>query len=716
MRLAPGVVAWAALVLLSGCDDGGPVAPDGGTAAWVHARFEPTADPIDFGAVPWPDDLYLEEGRIAVGALPSEAQAIPGAYPAALRHGLADLDGFSTTAPIFFYFPPRSLDPTSLPDSPASSLREDSSVFLLDADPASPAAFTRVPVNVHWHSGLGQLAMRPYDGHPLTPGRRYAAVVTSTVRDQAGMPIGPDPRFAEIRDATTRPDDPVKAEAYARYTPVLASLASSGTPRTSVAALAVFTVQSVTPDLRDARNLVWEGDVPVASVQTVVPAGHPLDDLLGIPAADQAGLDVEGGVRHRRIGWLIQGWFYSPWLASDRVGVHGRFQRDAGGRLLRGGRDRVPFTLTLPAAGLERVPLVLFQHGIGSERSAMLAVADVLAASGVAVLAIDMPFHGLRASLEVSDARHNYGTGEGPDGFGDIVGERIYLDFMGVADERGDLIASHPAYARDVIRQSAVDLMTAVRLVREGDWGAVRRVEELESLSFASDPLGFASESLGGVVGAVFLASEPEVGAAALVVTGGDLTRLVERSPTFSEMLWPVLLPKVGLDPEQLDPTGYPASFHPELAIVQTLLDRGDAIAFAPVLARQPKHILLQMAEHDELVPNMATEALARASGAPLIAADPVHTDLSRVEAPVSGNLELPSGRVTRGLYRFAPATHVLLSRRAGRQSFAHPPEPPFETIAPRTVTNPLDQALSQLVYFFESWRSGVAEITAPPP
>ena len=41
--------------------------------ARVVPRFEPTPDPVDFGAVPWPDDLYLDRNRrITVGTLPGE--------------------------------------------------------------------------------------------------------------------------------------------------------------------------------------------------------------------------------------------------------------------------------------------------------------------------------------------------------------------------------------------------------------------------------------------------------------------------------------------------------------------------------------------------------------------------------------------------------------------------------------------------------------------
>ncbi len=120
------------------------------------------------------------------------------------------------------------------------------------------------------------------------------------------------------------------------------------------------------------------------------------------------------------------------------------------------------------------------------------------------------------------------------------------------------------------------------------------------------------------------------------------------------------------------------------------------------------------MAEHDEVVPNRATEALARAAGGAIVSADPVHTDLSRAEAPLSGNVEVMARWLTRGLSRFAPATHGLLSSRSGEQRFMHPPAPPFMEIDPVPVENPVEPAVQQLVHFLESWRAGGAEIVAP--
>lgn len=707
----PRLRGLALLIALAGCD--GPVEPsDGGLPlADVQPRFAPTADPMDFGAVPFPDDLYRDDaGRVDLGRFPSEDVAFEG-FPAEMREALRDLDGFSANAPVFFWFDPGSIDPSSLPETPSASTREDSAVYLVDADSASPTAFRPVPVRVHWHAERGQLALRPYEGHPLMPGRRYAAVVTTRVRDASGAPIGPSERFLAIRDATARPTDPVDAAAWDEYTPILSSLASNGAPRETVAALAVFTVQTVARDLADARALVWSGDPEVVILDDAVSAGEPMDVLLGIPSEDRPGLDVPGGVAHRRLSWLVQGRFTSPWLMSDAARVHGRFRRDAAGALVSTRRDEVYFTLTLPTGPVASVPLVVFQHGLGAERSTMLAVADALAASGYAVLAIDIPYHGMRATLEARDVRHNYGGGDGPDGFGEVTGSEIYLDYLGVVDTAGEFEAFHPSYPRDALRQSVVDLMAAVRLVREGDWSALRALPGLEGLGFDDGPIAFIGVSLGGIIGTTLVASEPEIGAAVLNVTGGDLTALVERSPAFAPLFLPILLPRIGVDPAGLDSTTYPAVFHPEVALVQTLLDRGDSMTFAPLLAGAQRHLLFQMAEHDETVPNSATEALARAAGAPILDATPVHTDLAMETAPVSENVEVATARFTRGLYRFAPANHGLLVRRGDEQRYAHPPDPPFTEVDPVPVENPVEAAIAQAVHFLDSWRSGNAEI-----
>lgn len=710
-------ISWS-LVLLLACD-AGVVSTDAAVPpARVRVRFDLSAGPMELGAIPFPDDLYLDaQGRVSLGALPGEASATDPAMADALRTSFLELDGFSVAAPSFFSLPPGSLDASSLPATPSDSVREDASVFLMDIDSASPAAFQRIPVAVRFDAARGWLALRPHDGHALVPGRRYAAVVTTGVLDDRGAPIGPGEAFQQIRDAPARPSDPRSAEAYDHYSPVLATLASNGVARERVAALAVFTTQSLAGDLVDARERVWGDTRPQVSLSRVIAAGAELDALLGVPAQDLPGVDVEGGVQHAHLAWVVQGSFESPSFNSPQAGTHARFERDSSGDLRVRRMDVVPFTLSVPAgAPVDRLPLVIFQHGLGGERSALFAIADALAVAGFAVLGIDIPYHGMRALSATPDRNHNFGSTPGPDGFGDVVGSAVQLDFFGIVDESGELPAFHPDYPRDVLRQAVVDLMRAVRVVREGDWAAVRATSGLDTLGFdATTQIGFVGVSLGGIIGAMFTASEPEIAAAVLNVPGGSLARLVEGSASFRGSFLPLLLPKLGV----FDlPAAEEATFLPEVAVYQMQLDRGDSVAYLPQLAQRPTHVLVQMARDDETVPNYSSEGVARPLGAVAIGGAARYTDLVMGTAPVRENLQLATERVTRAIAIFEPATHGLLSRRSDSQDWEHPVDLPFQALAtPVPVANPVDEAVGQIVHYFETWRgAGGPEVRLASP
>jgi hypothetical protein len=699
-----GSLAVGAIALV-GCGNPPPAAPDGGTAASSHVVFEPGEGPIDFADVPFPDDLYLQDGHVEIGELPSSDDAMPEMLEAE-RTAFRDLDGFGVTSPVFFRID-GDLDPASLPASPAASLRDDASVFFVDADGGSPAAFDRIPVEVRWDAATRLLAVRPWNGHALHEGRAYAAVVTSSVRATDGTALAAAPRFAEIRDASSRPDDPTDAEAWNEYSQVLASLT---VPTATVAGLAVFHVQTASTDMSDARELV-RAAAPTLTFARVL-TGTAIDDVLGMPEMPLLGTDVAGGVVHSHIGTLVDGTFEAPYLLSEQRFVHGPWQRDSAGALVVRRMDTVWFTVALPEGDTTNLPVVVFQHGIGSNRGAMFAVADALCAQGFAVAAIDIPWHGMRADGASVDTRHAFGSATGPDLYGDVGGTAVYVGFVGVVDAAGPYVPFHASYPRDALRQSALDISALVNALDTADWSAVGTMGGPADLGFASDPMGFVGVSLGGIIGTTFVASEPRIGAAVLNVTGGELTNLVAYSASFNQTFLPLLLPSLGLEASTIDYANDPPRFFPELAIYQTLLDRGDSMTFAPILATQPKDVLFQMAFDDETLPNVATEALARAAGASIVGGMPRYTDLAMVEPPLVSNLVLGSARVTRGLTVFDPATHGLLSQRSSEASVEHPPQPPFVTVTPAVaVANPVDEAVGQLVHFFVTFRSGAAEI-----
>lgn len=716
MRSVPSALVLVAL--LASCSSPQPMG-DGAVPGSVHVVFDPGTGPIDFANVPFPDDLYRSSGMIEIGAFPAELTQVPGEQlprpemVTTMREAFHDLDGFGTTSGVFFRLD-GDIDPSTLPATPAESRQPSASVFLIDVESASPTALERVPVEVHWDGARRLLVVRPWYGHALYEGRTYAAVVTNAVHAVDGSPLQPSPRFAAIRDATSRPSDPTDATAYTEYTPVLTS---SAVTRANVAGLAVFHVQHVSAELDQARSVIRDAPAPALTILRVA-SGTALDDLLGTPTpADTLGTDVDGGVVHSHIGTLIEGTFPSPNFVAPTPLGHGPFRHDAAGAIQVQSTNTVWMTVALPPGDVSHVPVVVFQHGLGGDRSSIFAVADPLCAQGFAVAAIDIPFHGMRADGTALDRFHTFGSTAGPDLYGDLGGTSVYVSFVGVVDMSGPYVDFHPSYPRDVLRQSALDVMALVNVLDRSDWSGVGAMGGPTTVGFSDAPIGFVGVSLGGIIGTTFVTGEPRVGAAVLNVTGGELTNLVAFSSSFNQTFFPLLLPAIGIDPASYasaeDYTSDPPRFLPEIALYQTLLDRGDSMSFAPVLATQSKNVLFQMAYDDETVPNQATEALARSANAAILGRAPRYSDLMMGTSPLVSNLVLGSVRVTRGLTVFDPASHGLLSTRMAEATVVHPPVPPFPSLAsPTPIANPVDAAIAQMVHFFVTFQTGAAEIT----
>ncbi|GAB4214916.1 MAG: hypothetical protein OHK0013_40000 [Sandaracinaceae bacterium] len=711
-RLGFFLVSFAAL---DACGDPQPMPmPDaGGMTSSAVLVFEPSAGAMDFGAVPFPDDLYrAEDGTIRVGELPGEAGSIAADFFESLRQGLSEIDGFGASSPVFF--PVRGgIEASSLPADPAASVRADASVFLVDVDPASPDAMSRIPAEVHWSPSRSLLSVRPADGHPLHEGRAYAAVVTRSVRGADGLPLSAAPAFSTVRDAAAEPSDPVLARAWRAYRSVLAGLAADGVPATDVVGLATFHVQTASDDLLDARAQLRARAAPTLTIERVA-SGADLDALLGAPAEDLPGTDVMGGVRHSHIGWVVDGTFEAPSFQASAPFVHDAWTRRDDATFAEKRTDTVWFTLVLPQGDVSNVPVVVFQHGLGGERSQVFAIADTLAEAGFAVAAIDIPFHGMRARAEGTplDTTHSYGASTGPDLYGDLRGNAVYVEYLGVFDESGTYEAFHPFYPRDSLRQSVADLYALVDALDRADWSVVGAAGGPSALGFDDGPLGFVGVSLGGILGTMFVATEDRIGCAVLNVTGGHLVRLVEQSASFNGTFLPILFPKVGLAFEETDYEREPPITYPQLALYQTLLDRGDSMTLAPRLAARGVHVLFQMAIDDETVPNLGTEALARASGATIVNTDPRYVDLARVSAPVRPSLDVGGTSWMRTLTTFDPASHGLILSVRGTATVEHPPTPPFvERASPAPIENPIVDAQAQIVRLFASWRSGMPEV-----
>jgi pimeloyl-ACP methyl ester carboxylesterase len=252
-------------------------------------------------------------------------------------------------------------------------------------------------------------------------------------------------------------------------------------------------------------------------------------------------------------------------------------------------------------------------------------------------------------------------------------------------------------------------------MIREGDWSAFRAADvSLDGLSFAAEPLSLIGYSLGGIIATQLATIEPEIGVAVLAVTGGSIMQLVSQGPIYNRGYFPLLLPKLSISPGSIDYEAFPPRFMPEVAIWQTLLDRGDSIAYANTLRARQMSILMPMARNDENLHNVGTESLARAIGAEMVADEPLYADLSTTTAPVRDNVSVDGEMVTRAAYVWDPATHGLMLDRHGEAIQAHPVAPPFPPGERMDIDNPIDDALAQTVHFLQSFRTGTAEIVGP--
>jgi pimeloyl-ACP methyl ester carboxylesterase len=370
--------------------------------------------------------------------------------------------------------------------------------------------------------------------------------------------------------------------------------------------------------------------------------------------------------------------------------------------------DAVPFTLFLPRSSLD-APIVIYQHQRDRERSDALAIANELASRGLATLALDAPFQGMRANTpdkrKTVDWRNRFTGAETPDGFGDAPG-----DFLGFVKAQSAGTNWNPFDGRDALRQAVVDLMVAVRAIEDGSLLTATVADPvLKERTFVDTHIGFVGEDTGASIGAMLARLEPTLQAVVLVAPAGATVTQWAWSAR-DENMFASIATTLGFDASSVDRSDNDPAFWPGLAIYQTLFDRADPLAHAAALRRAAVNVLVLMAEDDELVSNRATEGYAVSLGTSIVGSDARYVvDLKRADATADagagGNYLASGSRVTRTTYVYTPATHDFLQTRQGTQLYAHPPEPPFEQLPQSLpIQNPTAAAAWQIGQYLQSF------------
>jgi cephalosporin-C deacetylase-like acetyl esterase len=148
--------------------------------------------------------------------------------------------------------------------------------------------------------------------------------------------------------------------------------------------------------------------------------------------------------------------------------------------------DRVPGRLLLPPESPQPLPLVLLQHGANGSKEApyLAAVAAPWVRNGTAVLSIDFPLHGERASAKLSGVLR---AALGLEGRPSPTGQALLVEF---------------------VRQAVIDLQRAL--------DAVDQLPEVDARRVV-----YSGLSLGSIVGATFLGVDARPRAAARALGGG---------------------------------------------------------------------------------------------------------------------------------------------------------------------------------------------------
>lgn len=679
------IFALSSLLFLAGCGGSSnspravpaPAArnEDGSVVTGViTARFDPST-----GTIPFPNNLLLSGTRDLTLNIPVANPNNFGDPQVALNA----LDGFSTVAPWSFSLsvPPR-----------ANSLSAGQSIRMFEVALTGPGgAVTRVvreltsPAEFVVAQPASDTTGRTVGIVPTAPLKNltsYLVVITNGVKDAAGNDATPDtPYFLAKRTSPLCTNG-------ASTDPLLATSTACGLePLRQLTNAAENAFSAATGVTRDKVVLSWVATTQSNQVvlQALQAAAQPATTRLaptGLTTA-AAGLPPVADIF---IGTIALPYYLAAPTPQAPTALLSTFWRAAPGNYqgnfaqagldptsthltyanpipVRQSTETVPLLLTLPNAASGRSkpaagwPVVIFTHGITRNRTDMLAVSATYAAQGFAVIAIDQPLHG------VTDASSPFNVANTPFAAAGARERTFNVDLVnnanGAAGADGQVDASGTHFinlaslltSRDNLRQSVADLISLAKTIPQ------MRLEGGDAL-FDPARIGFTGQSLGGIVGTVFLALEPSVGVGVLSAPGGGIARLLDGSATFGPRI------RAGLAAGGLQ-AGTP-SYDSFMGAAQTAVDSADPINYARLTTG--KRLLMQLVVGngsnvlaDQVVP-------IAVSGAPLAGAEP----LVRALALNTITATTQNAQGIRGVVRFTAGDHgSLLSPAASAAATA---------------------------------------------
>jgi len=626
------------------------------------ASFDPANS-----VVPFPTNLLLSGSTDLTLNIPS-ADPTDFSDP---KVAMSALDGFSTVAPWSTTFN-APIDTASL--LPGQTVRvfevtltgPGGGVTGIERELASPQEFV---VALAPSDTTGRtLAIVPTA--PLAPQTSYMAVITTGVKDTGGgavraaLPYLLAERTSPLCSggASTVPALPASQACALEPLRQLvnsqeAAATAAGVAPGSIAISWVATTQATTVPLQAIESVI---EASPAATTHLAPTGKTLGDLgAGLPPVADIYIGtidlpyyLSAPSDANPIAPLNQFWHAAPGAYIPQCAGFGLDPTSTNVTYcnpfpVATSTQTVPMVVTLPNSRSGRSkpaggwPVVIYEHGITRNRTDAFAVAGTLAAQGFAVVAIDLPLHG------ITDETSPFYIGNTP--FAALgAQERTFdLDVQdnstgapgpdGVIDPSGSwfINLSSLLTSRDNLRQGVADLLQLAHAVPSMHYSAGN--------DFDASRIGFVGQSLGAIVGSIFVALDPNVNVGVLNVPGGGIARLLDGSPTFGPRI------RAGLAAAGVE-AGTP-DYDAFMVAAQTAVDSGDPINFA--FATGEKRVLLQEVIGggdvlpDQVIPNAVP-------GAPLSGTEPLIAALGLTD--ITQTTLDPDG--IRGAVRFLQGEH----------------------------------------------------------
>jgi hypothetical protein len=515
---------------------------------------------------------------------------------------------------------------------------------------------------------------------------QYLLVITDGVRDASGGALTRSDFLTFANNpANYRFADGTSTGAY--RTSLLNAIANSGVASSRIVAASVFTTLSATAELEKIRNRI-KASIPAPAdvvLQSGIRTVYPYSTITNITASRQTGtaptftsiplpplslLNVVPGA----VGTLAFGAYNSPVYQNSQQYIPAT--GTATGTPVVQRTQQVIFTLVLPSGSKPPGgwPVAIFGPGYSTEKETIVAFSSVLAAWGVATIAINLPGHGGGPLGTLTVTRTNGTSVTMPAGGRaiDQNGDGTYAVGEGMASTGTFNLTSF----RDGMRQTVVDLMQLTRVIETGGFD----VNGDGLVDLDRNRIYYFGISLGGMYGPMLMAVEPEIRAGVANAGGSSVIEiarlgafrgipalaLATRTPSLLNVGAPTP-PTFGFnDNMPLRNEAVRINNVPGAIAIQDFFERwewasqsGDPLAYAPHIMRKPlsgkvaRQLIVQFHKGDRTVTNPMSTAFIRAGGLVnfttyfrtdlAFAADPTfpkdpHTLLGRPNIPAMAN------------------------------------------------------------------------------